>query len=90
MFLRHQTGCVSQTGEAELAAREIAPQLQTLEITGHGDTGTGWYSWSRARVCRMCGDRVMGLLTLLTLLAGARGLQQPNIIIILADDIGDT
>ena len=38
----------------------------------------------------MCGDRVMGLLTLLTLLAGARGLQQPNIIIILADDIGDT
>ena len=40
MFLRHQTGCVSQTGEAELAAREIAPQLQTLEITGHaGDTG---------------------------------------------------
>ena len=59
-----------------------------LEITGHaGDTGTGWYSWSRARVCRMCGDRVMGLLTLL---AGARGLQQPNIIIILADDIGDS
>ena len=38
----------------------------------------------------MCGDRVMGLLTLLTLLAGARGLQQPNIIIILADDIGDS
>ena len=35
----------------------------------------------------MCGDRVMGLLTLL---AGARGLQQPNIIIILADDIGDS
>ena len=28
------------------------------------------------------------LLTLLTLVAGARGLQQPNIIIILADDIG--
>ena len=38
----------------------------------------------------MCGDRVMGLPTLLTLLAGARGLQQPNIIIILADDIGET
>ena len=39
----------------------------------------------------MCGDRVMGLLlTLLTLVAGARGLQQPNIIIILADDIGET
>ena len=38
----------------------------------------------------MCGDRVMGLLlTLLTLVAGARGLQQPNIIIILADDIGE-
>ena len=68
-----------------------------LEIAGHaGDTGIaghghcGWYSWSRAPVCRMCGDRVMGLLTLLTLLAGARGLQQPNIIIILADDIGET
>ena len=39
----------------------------------------------------MCGDRVMGLLlTLVTLVAGARGLQQPNIIIILADDIGQT
>ena len=38
----------------------------------------------------MCGDRVMGLLlTLLALVAGARGLQQPNIIIILADDIGE-
>ena len=33
--------CVSQTGEAELAAREIAPQLQTLEIAGHGDTVAG-------------------------------------------------